>query len=98
MFEQKNTKQGEQKTLSSLIESREVDAKPLSAYDTLVEAIRRSHPEKLSERESHTIARRLMGFCEHVMRVHDRLEREKQQNQLDKEGVHGNVTDKKRGE
>jgi hypothetical protein len=97
VFEQKNHGQDEQKSTSLDISSPEVTEKQLSAYDRLVLEVKHSHPENITEKEAHQIARRLMGFCERLIRVNDRNHRKTKQNQLDEEGINGNVTVKKRG-
>ena len=97
MFEQKKTKQDEQNLAYSSIESPEVTEKRLSAYDRLVIEVKHSHPDNITEREAHQIARRLMGFCERLIRINDRIERKTKQNQLDEQRINGNVTAKQRG-
>ena len=74
MSEQKNTKQDEQKSAYSRIESPEVRKKHLKqspAYQKLVTLILERHDHKISEREAHRLARNLMGYCEFMIRLHD---------------------------
>ena len=47
------------------------------AYDRLVQKMKDQHPEKISDKEAHRLARNLMGYCELVIRINARRERER---------------------
>lgn len=75
MFEPKKSKQDEQNSVYSPIESPEVRKKHLKqspSYQKLVTLIRERHDNKISEREAHRLARNLMGYCEFMIRQHDK--------------------------
>jgi hypothetical protein len=54
-----------------------------TAYDKLVALIKERHGGAISDQEAHRLARNLMGYCELVIRVNAKTEKEVLANQLE---------------
>ncbi len=61
-----------------------------SAYERLVDEIRLSHPENITELEAHKLARKLMGFCKKLIEINSNID-DKDSTIVAFQRVNGNV-------
>lgn len=53
------------------------DAYESPVYKRLVQQMKDKHPDDIDDQEAHRLARNLVGYCELVIKIHARKERER---------------------